>query len=66
MAKKSRTWHKYHYKKGNKITHRGITQDLERREREHQQNWPNGHIKQIGRRTTEEAARRWEEEGGKG
>lgn len=66
MARKSHTWYKYHYKKGNEIIHRGITQDLERREIEHQQKWPNGHIKQIGRRTTEEAARRWEEEGGKG
>ncbi|MBN1867528.1 hypothetical protein JW916_09575, partial [Candidatus Sumerlaeota bacterium] len=39
-----------------------ITDDLDRREQEHQQKWPKGHIMQVGRRTTEEAARKWEEE----
>jgi len=58
MAK--RNTYKYHFKVGNKILHGGITNDLERREREHQQKWPIGHIKQVGRRTTEEAAREWE------
>ena len=61
---KPRSYHKYHFKKGNKIVHGGITKDLERREKEHQQEWPNGHIKQVGRKTTEEAARKWEEEKG--
>ena len=55
---------KYHFKIGNKIVHGGITNDLERREQEHQRNWTNGHIKQVGRRTTEEAARKWEKEKG--
>ncbi len=59
MGKKRDTY-KYHYKKGNKIVHSGITNDLERREQEHQQKWSGGHIKQIGRRTTEDAAREWE------
>ena len=63
MAKKRDTY-KYQFKLGNKIVHGGITNDLERRELEHQQRWPNGHIKQVGRRTTEEAARAWEEEKG--
>jgi len=61
---KPRTWHKYQYKIGNKIKHGGITQDLERREQEHQQKWPKGHIRKVGRATTEEAARKWEEDKG--
>lgn len=58
---KPRDTYKYHYKTGHKIVHSGITDDLERREQEHQQNWPSGHIKQVGRKTTEDAAREWEE-----
>lgn len=61
---KPRNYHKYYYKIGNKIVHGGITNDLERREQEHQQKWPKGHIKQVGRVTTEEAARKWEEDKG--
>ena len=57
---KSRDTYKYHFKIGNRIVHSGITKDLERREEEHQQKRPRGHIKQIGRRTTEEATREWE------
>jgi hypothetical protein len=56
-----RTTYKYHFKKGNKIVHSGITKDLGRREKEHLQKWPGGHIKQIGRKTTPEAAHEWEE-----
>jgi len=57
---KPRDTFKYLYKIGNKIVHGGITNDLDRREQEHQQKWSKGHIKQVGRRTTEEAARKWE------
>ena len=58
----SRNWRKYDFKVGNKIKHSGITsRDLEIRESEHQQRWRNGHIVQVGRATTEEAAREWEE-----
>ncbi len=64
MAKKPRDTYKYQFKIGNKIVHGGITDDLERREGEHQKKWPKGNIKQVGRRTTEEAARDWEEEKG--
>ena len=64
MPKKPRETYKYQYKVGNKVVHGGITDDLERREREHQRQWPKGHIVQVGRRTTEEAARKWEK--GKG
>lgn len=49
---------------GRKIVHGGITEDLERREQEHQQKWPNGRIVQAGRRTTLDAALEWERKKG--
>ena len=60
----SRTIYQYHFKLGNKIVHTGITKDLDRREAEHRRHagWKRGHIKQVGSRTTREAALRWEEE----
>ena len=62
---KPRDYRKYHLKGGNKIVHGGITnRPLEEREREHQQKWPKGHIKQVGRAATEEAARQWEKDKG--
>ena len=61
---KRRDTYNYDFKKGNKIVHSGITDDLDRREEEHQQKWPKGHIKQVGKRTTEEAAREWEKKKG--
>jgi len=61
---KPRDQYKYQYKIGNKIIHGGITDDLERREQEHQKKWPKGHITQVGCRTTEEAAREWEKKKG--
>ncbi|MDE0144299.1 MAG: hypothetical protein OXI53_00275 [Nitrospira sp.] len=59
-----RDTYKYHFKKGNKIVHTGITNDIDRREAEHRSEpgWSKGHIKQIGLRTTHEAALQWEEE----
>jgi predicted GIY-YIG superfamily endonuclease len=63
---KPRNIHKYHFRKGNNIVHRGITDDLQRREQEHQQTYRGGHIVKIGRRTTREAAEEWEREGGRG
>ncbi len=57
-----RIMYKYHFKMGNKIIHTGITYDIDRREYEHQ-NEPGsskGHIKQVGLRTTREAALEWE------
>ena len=56
-----RDTYKYDFKVGNKIVHSGITADLERREGEHQDRWPSGHIKKVGNITTEDAARKWEE-----
>ena len=64
MAK--RNTYKYQFKVGNKIVHGGITNDLERREQEHQQKWSKGHITQVGKRTTEDAARKWETDKGYG
>ena len=64
MAKrkqKPRTHYKYHFKVRNRIVHSGKTEDLQRREREHQRKWPKGHIVQVGRRTTEEGASAWED-----
>ncbi len=62
----NRDTYKYHLKKGNKIIESGITNDLERREQEHQDKHPKTHIKQVGRKTTEEAARSWEDKQPKG
>ena len=61
---KPRDTYKYQFKIANKIVHEGITDDLNRREQEHQRKWPTGHIKQVGHKTTEEAARQWEDERG--
>ena len=64
MGQQKRDTYKYQYKDGNKILHGGITKDLERREQEHSREYGKGHIKQVGRKTTEEAARQWEQEKG--
>ena len=56
---KPRDTYKYQFKVGNKVVHGGITKDLQRREAEHREKWPKGHIKQVGVRTTEDAARKW-------
>jgi predicted GIY-YIG superfamily endonuclease len=61
---KKRDTYKYYYKVRNKIVHGGITNDLDRREIEHKQKWSKGHIFQVGRCTTKEAALKWEEEKG--
>jgi predicted GIY-YIG superfamily endonuclease len=60
-----RDCYKYHLKRGRRVVHRGITSDLTRREAEHQAEFPNSRILQIGRRTTREAALNWERRGGK-
>ena len=56
---------KYQLKRGRKIVHRGITYDLARREAEHQAKFPGSHIRQVGRRTSREAALKWERKGGR-
>ncbi len=53
--------HKYHLKRGNKIIRSGITNDLDRREREHQREYGEDvHIRRVGNITTREGARNWE------
>lgn len=60
----ARDTYKYHLKHGNKVIHRGVTNDLDRREQEHQKAWPGSHIVQVGRRTTRAAALEWEKTAG--
>ena len=61
--KMARNTYKYHFKKGNRIVHTGITDDLERREQEHKLNFgESGRIKKVGHATTLDAALRWEKE----
>ena len=59
---KKRDTYKYNFKVKNKIVHTGITNNIERREQEHQRNWTNGHISQVGNKTTHDAALDWEKE----
>ena len=59
----ARDTYKYHFKKGNKIVHTGITSDLERRDQERKQPFAaSGHIKKVGNVTTRDAALKWESE----
>ena len=60
-----RDTYKYHLKQGRTTVHKGITYDLERREAQHQEQYPTSRIKQVGRRVGREAALKWEREGGK-
>ena len=65
MDRQEKDTYKYQLKLGRKVILRSITSDLERREAEHQNEFPGSRIKQIGRKTTREAALRWERRGGK-
>ena len=59
----TRDTHKYHLKQGNKIIRSGITNDLDRREMEHQrEHGKEVHITKVGRTTTREGARDWEKD----
>ena len=60
-----RDTYKYHLKAGKWVVRRGITNDLNRREREHQAKYPASQIRQVGRRTSREAVLAWERNGGK-
>jgi len=58
---KERDTYKYHLKRGNRIIRSGITNDLERREREHRRVLGQAvQLEQVGRRTTRDAAKDWE------
>ena len=59
----SRDTFKYHLKRGNKIIRSGITNDLDRREDEHQREFGEDvHVIKVGRATTRESAKDWEKE----
>lgn len=60
----ARDTYKYHLKDGEKIIYRGVTIDLEQREKEHQKISPGSRIVQVGRRTTKAAALKWEKAAG--
>lgn len=64
MPTRPRDTYKYKYVRGGKILHGGITNNLERRENEHQQKWPGGRIRKVGRRTTRDGAQEWERRNG--
>ena len=56
-----RDTYKYHLKKGKEILRSGITNDLDRREKEHQREYGNNvHIQKVGNRTTKDGAKDWE------
>jgi predicted GIY-YIG superfamily endonuclease len=58
-----RDTYKYHLKQGNKIIQSGITNDLDRREREHQRERGDGvHIQKVGIQTTRDGAKEWEKQ----
>jgi len=63
-ANQVRDVYKYHLRMGSRVIYRGITNDLGRREMEHQQVWPGSRIERVGRRTTRDAALKWERTGG--
>ncbi len=56
-----RDTYKYHLKQGDKIIRSGITNNLDRREKELQRDYGKDvQIHQVGKRTTREDAREWE------
>lgn len=58
-----RNTYKYHFKQGNKVIHTGITNDIDRREHEHQRDYGDGgRIQKVGYATTLDAALKWERE----
>ena len=59
---KPRNSFKYNFKIGNKIVRVGSTSNLVRRESERKRDFPQGHILQVGRRTTKGAAYKWARE----
>lgn len=74
-----RDTYKYYFKIGNRIVHGGITNDLARREKEHQDSghyyvdqnkkrhyWSSGKISQVGVAVTRESALEWERDNGFG
>ena len=56
-----RILYRYHFKLGDKIIHTGVTGDIDRREAEHRSEpgMSKGYAKQVGLRTTYDAAHAW-------
>lgn len=52
--------YKYRFKVDGRVVYYGITTDLQRREREHRQRWPDGGIEQVGQPTSHRDAWEWE------
>ena len=63
----NRDTYKYNLKRGKKILQSGITNDLDRREKEHQrEHGPDVHITQVGIASTRKGAEEWEKKQKKG
>lgn len=60
VNREARDTYKYQLKKGNKVIYIGVTNDLERREKQHQMTSPGSRLVKVGRRTTKSAALKWE------
>ena len=56
---------RYHFMKGRRIAHKGITIDPDRRESEHKAKYSGGRLKKIGPKVTRKSALRWERDGGR-
>lgn len=54
------TTYKYRFLVGSRVVYRGITTDLERRQREHRRRWPDGRIESVGEPTSHAEAWEWE------
>lgn len=64
MAPQKRDTYRYQFKVGNKVVYRGVTSDPKRREVEHRQRWPSGHVSLVGSATGRASALAWERQGG--
>lgn len=63
----NRDTYKYHLKRGRQVIRSGITNDLERREKEHQRDYGKDvHLQKVGRATTRDGARDWEKDQNRG
>lgn len=51
--------YQYYLKRGWRVVYAGITYDLNRREAEHQKDYPGCSIVQIGQKTTRKKALKW-------
>jgi hypothetical protein len=59
---KNRDYFKYELKNNHKVVYVGITNDIDRRELEHEVTKNFSHINKVGNACTEASAKKWEEE----